>query len=33
MTFPRVAGRTAYEKPMLETGGALDMSFYGDEDA
>ncbi len=28
MTFNRVAGRTAYEMPILETGGALDMSLY-----
>lgn len=32
ITFPRVAGRTAYERPEVETDGALDTSFY-EEDA
>lgn len=32
ITFPRVAGRTAYERPEVETGGALDTSFF-EEDA
>ncbi|MGI9374915.1 MAG: hypothetical protein ACR2PC_02280 [Tsuneonella suprasediminis] len=34
MTFQRVAGRVAYEKPELETSGAVDMSkYYDDEEA
>lgn len=33
MTFGRVAGRTAYAKPELETSGAVDDSkYYDDED-
>lgn len=32
MTFRRVAGRVAYEKPELETSGAVDDSHYYDEE-
>ncbi|MGC6331762.1 hypothetical protein [Rhizorhabdus sp. FW153] len=33
MTFDRVAGRNAYSLPRLETSGAVDQSFYEDNDA
>lgn len=33
MTFERVAGRIGYRRPELETSGAVDDSYYYDEDA
>ncbi|MGY3442816.1 hypothetical protein [Bradyrhizobium sp. USDA 4473] len=33
MTFERVAGRTGYRRPELETSGAIDDSHYYDEHA